>query len=397
MNAAVPAVLGGAPVFAEAIPLTRPTLHLDDGLYVQLRRVLESGQLTNGSQVEAFEREVADFLSVEHVVAVSNCTTGLMLVLRVLNLAGELVLPSFTFMASGHAALWNGLDLFFADVNAETCTVDPQSVAESVGSRTAAIMAVHTFGAPCAMEALAKIADAHRIPLLVDAAHGFGGRYEDGSRIGSKGLVEVFSLSPTKPFSTAEGGIVATNDAGLARDLRLARNYGNPGSYDSVLLGLNARLVEFSAVLGRYGLPCVPEWVQQRQQLADRYRRNLRDVPGLGFQRIEKGACSTYKDMCLIIDPELFGMTRDSAARALERENIPSRPYFSPPLHRQSLYKRYANSSPGPLSRTEWLASRVLTVPMSSHLRDSEVDAVCHALRRIQNHAAAVQAQLDPP
>ncbi|MFE7580048.1 DegT/DnrJ/EryC1/StrS family aminotransferase [Streptomyces gardneri] len=396
MKSSLPAALGGVPALESETPLARPTVNADPQLYETMHEILESGQLTNGAQVAAFEREVAEFLEVDHVVAVSNCTTGLLMVLRCLGLSGQVVLPSFTFIASGHVVLWNGLSPAFADVDRETFTVDPERVAAATGSETGAILATHTFGAPCDMDALERIADARGVPLIVDAAHGFGGRYPDGSRIGGRGIAEVFSLSPTKPFTTGEGGIIATRDASLARDLRTARNYGNPGSYDSILLGLNGRLTEFSAIVGRRGLPHLPEWLERRRNLAMRYQDNLVDLPGVSFQRIAHGAVSVYKDLSIVVDPVLFGLERDQLAKALEAEGIPTRAYFDPPLHQQSVYQKYAagagNSAwAGSLVNTEWLSARALTLPLYTDMAAAVLDQICDAVRRVHEHAEAVQ------
>lgn len=400
MKSSLPAALGGLPVLESETPMARPTVNADPQLHALLHEILASGQMTNGAQVTAFEREVADFIGIEHAVAVSNCTTGLMLVLRCLGLEGEVVLPSFTFIASGHVVLWNGLRPVFADVCKETFTLDPDRVAAAVGSETAAVLGVHTFGAPCDMDALERLTETRGVPLVIDAAHGFGGTYPDGSRIGTKGVAEVFSLSPTKPFTTGEGGIITTRDGMLAEALRTARNYGNPGSYDSVLLGLNGRLTEFSAAIGRSGLPFLPVWLEQRRSLVERYQDHLRGVSGLSFQRIPEGARSVYKDLCVVVDAAQFGLERDQLADALAAERIPTRPYFDPPLHQQSVYHKYAADrldsvgAEGTLGATEWLARRALTLPLYSHMPEEVVDRVCQAVHRIHAHADELQARV---
>ncbi|MFG1988062.1 DegT/DnrJ/EryC1/StrS family aminotransferase [Streptomyces albidoflavus] len=389
MKKSLPASLGGVPVLETGIPMARPTVVSDGPLLDSVREILASGQMTNGTQVAAFEREVADWVGVEHAVAVSNCTTGLMLVLRCLGVSGQVVLPSFTFIASGHVVLWNGLAPVFADIRTDSFSLDPERVDAALGADTGAVLAVHTFGAPCDMEALESLAAARGIPLVVDAAHGFGARYEDGSRVGTKGIAEVFSLSPTKPFSTGEGGIITTNDAALARDLKVARNYGNPGSYDSVLLGLNGRLPEIAAAIGRRSLPHLSGWLDQRVALAERYRSNLADVPGISFQQVREGAKSVYKDLCVLVEREEFGLDCAQLAMALAAENIPSRRYFHPPLHRQSVYRAWAGGTADPLKGTEWLAERALTLPLYSHMPADVVDRVCEAVRRVHEHADA--------
>ncbi|ANZ40516.1 DegT/DnrJ/EryC1/StrS aminotransferase [Lentzea guizhouensis] len=383
----LPAILGGVPVRSRELPITRATVSADARLHADLAEIVASGSLTNGRHVSAFEREAAAFLGVEHAVATSSCTSGLMLVLRCLGLRGEVVLPSFTFMASAHAVAWNGLAPVFVDIDPDTFTLDPAAVAAAMGERTAAIMAVHTFGAPCDMEALSALASSRGVPLVADAAHGFGGAYPDSTMIGSKGLAEVFSLSPTKLLTAGEGGLVTTDDDELARELRIGREYANPGDYDSRFAGLSARLPEMSAALARHNLPHVPARVIRRRELAERYLKGLAGVGGVGFQRIPGRSRSTYKDFCVTIDEQAFGVDRDGLVKALHSENISTRTYFDPPVHRQRAYR-----SDAVLPRTDSLASRIVALPLSSHLDDESVDEVCSAIRRVHAHGPAVAA-----
>jgi dTDP-4-amino-4,6-dideoxygalactose transaminase len=390
----LPVILGGRPILEKETPLTRPTTDTGEALEKSFTNILQSGQLTNGQHVAAFEREVAEFLGAGYVVAVANCTTGLLMVLRCLGLSGSVVLPSFTFMASGHAVLWNGLSPRFADVGRESFTMRADDAAKACAADTAALLAVHTFGAPCDVTALQAETTSRGIPLIVDAAHGFGGRYTDGTRIGTKGTAEVFSLSPTKPFSTGEGGLIATNDADLARELVLARNYGNPGSYDSTLLGLNGRMAEVSALIGRHNLPLLDRWLDRRRHLVGRYRSELSDILGLTFQQIPGGATSVFKDLCVLIEPKAFGLRRDELAQALQYERVPSRAYFDPPLHRQTVYRPFRPPA-ARLTTTDWLSKRALTLPLYAHMQHNVVEQVCTAIRRIARHADRVAEALE--
>ncbi|GAA2991662.1 DegT/DnrJ/EryC1/StrS family aminotransferase [Actinokineospora diospyrosa] len=382
-----PAALGGAPAFDEQLPLIRPSLATDDDLLAGIGAVLDSGMITNGAEVRRFERLVAEFLGVPNVVAVSNATTGLLLLLRCLDLNGPVVVPSFTFIASGHAVLWNGLPVVFADSDPRTATIDPSSLPDNGFS---AILATHTYGSPCAVDELSARAERAGAVLLFDAAHGFGARYPDGSQVGAKGLAEVFSLSPTKTLTTGEGGLITTADDDLARQLRVAREYGNPGNYDSVLLGLNGRMTEIAALLGNSALPRFPGWLEQRHSLVERYVKSLADVPGLSFQEIPAGAVSSYKDFTVRVGSD-FGLTRDELAACLRAERISTRPYFDPPLHRQSVY---ADVPTGPLPGTEELSRTMITLPLSTHLAAAAVDRVCDTIARVHEHSAAIAQTL---
>lgn len=384
-----PAILGGAPALTEPLPMTRPTLPDDGEVLERFRAILASGVLTNGPTVAEFERQIAQYLAVEEVVALNSCTSGLMLVLRCLGRTGSVLLPSFTFMASGHAVVWNAMRPRFADITPDRLALDPQAVLDDPHTDVSAVLGVHTFGTPADADELAKAATAHGAELIFDAAHGLGGRYPDGTRIGSKGLAEVFSLSPTKPLTTAEGGLVATNDRSLAAQLRHARNYGNPGDYDSRVAGLNARMTELSAALGLCQLPMLDATLDRRRALAARYADGLADLP-LGVQRIPDGCTPVYKDFTILVDARHFGMDRDRLAATLAAEGISTRPYFDPPLHRQTAY---ADCDRVELPVTEAITQQCLTLPLYSHMPEPLVDIVIEAVVRAYDHREELAAE----
>ena len=193
--------------------------------------VYASGSITNAALVERVERAVAERLQVKHCVAVSSCTSGLMLVLRALDLHGEVIMPSFTFFATGHASAWNGLRPVFADCDPSTWNVDIADVERKITETTSAILAVICTAILCPVDALASLATRYKLKLVFDAAHGFGSMSNDRP-VGQFGDAEVFSLSPTKLLVAGEGGLVTTNDSALAQRIRLGRNYGDLGAYD---------------------------------------------------------------------------------------------------------------------------------------------------------------------
>lgn len=389
-----PAILGGAPAFQEKLPFMRPTLPSPSVVEGPIRQCLETGMLTKGMYLDQFEQKLASYLGVKHAVAVSSCTTGLMLVYKCLGLTGEVVVPSFTFMATVHPLVWQGATPVFVDIDPDTWNVDPAQVEAAITPRTSAIVGVHVFGNPAAVEVLEAIARRHQLPLIFDAAHGFGALHQ-GRPVGGNGVAEVFSASPTKLLVTGEGGVVATNDDALAHQLRIAREYGNDGSYDSVLPGINARMQEFSAILGLHGLDILEDNARQRNALAQRYQAQLVDLPGIGFQRIAAGDRSSYKDYTIRIEPQEFGLDRDGVRAALDAEGIDTRLYYVPPVHRHTTYRELTARQQPHLPVTDRVAEQVLSLPMYSHMPPAFVDRVCEALKRIHHYASEIRIHLE--
>jgi dTDP-4-amino-4,6-dideoxygalactose transaminase len=301
--------------------------------------------------------------------------------LKALDLRGEVILPSFTFHATAHAVVWNGLTPMFADCDAKTFCLAPEAVRAQVSSRTAAILAVHLFGNPAAVEELEEIAAGVEIPLVFDAAHAFGSSV-GGKHVGGFGTAEVFSFSPTKLVVAGEGGLVATRDAALAERLQAARNYGDAGNYDPEILGVNARMSEINAAMALHGLAGLEARIERRNEIRRRYERNLRDVAGLRFQEVSEGGRSTFKDFSVIVDEREFGHSRDWLVELLRRENIGARRYFSPPVHRQKLYRALWDGRPLPV--TDMVSDGVVSLPIYSSLTDESVDKVSEVMRRAQ-------------
>jgi dTDP-4-amino-4,6-dideoxygalactose transaminase len=345
-------------------------------------RSFDDGMLTNGDIVVRLEETVADRLGVAHCVAVSSCTSGLMLVLKALGINGDVILPSFTFFATGHAVLWNGLRPVFADCDKQDWTVDATDVERRITERTSAILAVHLYGNPARIEVLQRIATKHGLKLIFDAAHAFGSSYR-GSPIGGFGDAEVFSLSPTKLLVAGEGGLVCTNDSTLARLVRAARNYGDNGSYNPELVGLNARMTEFNAALALAGMDMVERKVERHNQIAKLYTNLFAATPGITLQRVDTDDRSAYKDFSVLISPADFGMNRDRVGDLLQEQGIPTKKYFCPPLHRQKVFTSYCPSGDAGLSNTARISQTVLSLPIYEALSDETVRRVALAIRQI--------------
>jgi len=385
-----PAILDNDPIFKTKVPIVRPVLPAFADLATDAEELLSTGMVTKGRHLLDFEEAVAEHLGVKHAVAVSSCTTGLMLTYKCLGLTGEVVIPSFTFMATASALVWAGLKPVFADVDFHTTNIDPAAAEAAITPDTCAIVAVHNFGNPADLDDLQSLADRKGVKLICDAAHGFGALYK-GAPLGVQGDAHVFSLSPTKLVIAGEGGIVATNDGELAERVRMGREYGNNGKYDSAFPGINARLPEFNALMGLHSLRKLDAAAQRRNAVASLYHEALSAVPGIAFQQVRETNRHSYKDFSVTVDEQAFGLSRDGLARALDAENIDTRKYYDPPVHRQTAYARFASASEL-LDNTDLLAARSLSLPMWSEMSDETVLDICRAIGRIHEFADQIAA-----
>jgi len=390
-----PAMLGNRPLFSERLPIIQPTLPEYAAVAPQVEDIFATGMLTKGKYLRQFEERLAGYLGVRHAVCVSSCTLGLALTYQGLGLGlgGEVIVPSFTFMATVHPLLWLNATPAFVDIDPHTWNVDPARVEKAITPRTTGIVAVHNFGNPADVEALEAIARRHGLRLIFDAAHGFGTLYR-GQPVGRFGDAEVFSATPTKLLVAGEGGVVTTNDDSLAEHVRTGREYGNDGQYGSIFAGLNARMAEFNAILGLASLDMLEESAQQRNQVVGRFRERLERSPGLTFQAIHPDDRCSYKDLSVLVDEDAFGLTRDQLAQALAAENVDTRKYHDPPVHTHETYRHLRERYQDSLPVTDWVAPRSLSLPAYSHMDEATVDGICRAVERIRAHADELKAAL---
>lgn len=357
------------------IPITRPTLEAFGAYAPLFKATIESGMLTSSAHVREFEKKTAHYLGVKYCVVTSSCTAGLMLVCKGLGLKGEVIMPSFTFSASGLPLLWNNLTPVFADIDPDTYAIDPAEAEKLITKKTSAIFATHAFGVPANVAKLSSIARRYHLKLIFDAAHAFGSTL-GGKKIGVFGDAEVFSCSPTKVLTTGEGGIVATNNKELADFVREGRNYGGAGGNDIVFAGLSARMSELHAAVGLRSLQKLSANLKRRRAAA-RYLtlQFLKIEPRLRFQTVPKNAETTYKDLSVHIDPKALGYTRDELHDFFASRDIMTRKYFYPPLHRMRAYRGLLASGRA-LPITERIASCALSLPMYAHLTKEDMNRI---------------------
>jgi dTDP-4-amino-4,6-dideoxygalactose transaminase len=382
------ALLGGDAAFPERVPFVRPPAPDLDRVVEILRPSWDVGMLTNGPLVRELEARAAEVLDVEHVVAVSSCTTGLMLALRALGVTGEVFMPSFTFSASAHAVAWNGATPRFVECRTDTFQLDLDDLREDIGARNdidagGAILATHVFGAPCDPQAVVALAAERGLPVVFDAAHGFGARAA-GIPLGRFGAAEVFSLTPTKPLVAGEGGLVATTRADIAELVRIGRDYANPGDYDTRFVGLNGRLSEMHAAVALASLEGYDKNQVRRMEVVERYREALSGIPGVRMQHVTPGDESTYKDLTIAVDASDYGVDRDTLRRALSAEGVDTRMYFDPPVHRQTAYHGVAGR---PLPVTDGVSASVLSLPSYPGLSGELVDGIAALIAQVHERA----------
>jgi len=388
------AIWGAPPAFKQRLHVGRPNIGNRERLLERIGDLLDRRWLTNdGPFLQEFEKRISERLGVKHCIAVCNATVGLEIAIKATGLAGEVIVPSFTFIATAHALQWQQITPVFCDINPATHNLDPARVKDLITKRTTGIIGVHLWGRPCDVEALADIARRHKLKLLLDAAHAFACSH-NGQMIGSFGNAELFSFHATKFLNTFEGGAVVTNDDELARKIRLLRNFGFAG-YDIVnCLGTNGKMSEVSAAMGLTSLESLEKFVAANYRNYIEYRQQLADVPGISLLTFDEDEKCNYQYVVLEIDEHAMGITRDQLDDILWAENILSRRYFYPGCHRMEPYRtRYPQASLW-LPETERLANKVLCLPTGTAMGSTEIKGICQLIQLIACESEAVKERM---
>jgi dTDP-4-amino-4,6-dideoxygalactose transaminase len=385
------AVFGRPPAFDAPLHVGRPNVGRAEAVLERIGGALASRRLTNGGpMVQEFERRVAEAAGVRHCVATCNATTALAVLARALGLTGEVIVPSFTFVATVHALRWLGLTPVFCDVDEQTHHVDPGQVEALVGPATSAILAVHLWGRTCDTEALEEVAARHRLALLFDASHAFSCA-RGGRAVGGGGDAEVFSFHATKVVNTFEGGAIVTGRADVAARARRMINFGFAG-YDTVVgLGINGKMSEAGAAMGLTGLDSLDEFVARNRANFEAYGQGLAGLPGLRLLAADPGDRTHHHYVVVEVDAARAGLTRDEIVEALQAENVLARRYFHPGCHRMEPYRTEQPDAGRRLPVTERLADRVLQLPTGTAVDGADVAAVCALVRLALGAAARVR------
>jgi dTDP-4-amino-4,6-dideoxygalactose transaminase len=385
------AILGGAPAFQNLLHVGRPNTGDREQFMDYANQIFDNHWLTNhGPLAQQFEQELSQKLGVKHCIAVCNATIGLEIAIRALGLQGEVIVPSFTFVATAHALQWLGITPVFCDIDPQMHNLDPVCVEKSISARTSGIIGVHLWGRACAVDDLQEIARRHNLKLMFDAAHAFGQTYR-GQKIGNFGNVEVFSFHATKFFNTFEGGAIVTNDDDLATRIRQMQNFGF-ADYDQVVaMGTNGKMTEISAAMGLVNLKSLEEFVAVNYRNYRKYRQELDRIPGLSLIRYAENESSNYQYMVVEVDAETIGLSRDQLYHVLHAENILARRYFWPGCHRMEPYWTLFPDAYLSLPQTEKIAGRVVVLPTGTSIGSHEIEMICTILHAAIANAAEIR------
>jgi dTDP-4-amino-4,6-dideoxygalactose transaminase len=388
------AVFSGNPSFAEKLHVGRPNIGDRNGLMEKINDILDRRWLTNnGKYVQELERRLAELLGVRHCIAMCNATVALEITTRALGLKGEVIVPSFTFIATAHSLQWQEITPVFCDVDPKTYNIDPECVEKMITPRTSGIIGVHLWGRPCHTDALSDIARRHNVKLLFDAAHAFGCSHK-GQMIGGFGTAEVFSFHATKFFNTLEGGAVATNDDELAAKIRLMKNFGFAGYDNVVYIGTNGKMDEISAAMGLTGLESLDDFIAVNKRNYRKYKEGLASVPGIALVSYDEHEKNNYQYVVCEIDEEMCGVSRDNLMKVLHAENIIARRYFYPGCHRMEPYRSYFPHAGLLLQNTELLAGKVLSLPTGTAVSVEEIGRICRVLKLAADNGLEVTRRI---
>lgn len=388
------AVFGGSPAFAEPLHVGAPNIGDRERLLGRINDILDRRWLTNkGPYVREFEERVAEIVGVKHCIAMCNATVALEILIRAAELTGEVIVPSFTFVATAHALQWQEIRPVFCDIDPRTHNIDPAKVEQMVTPSTTGIIGVHVWGRSCDVDALQTIADRHGLTLMFDAAHAFGCSHQ-GRMIGGYGLAEVLSFHATKFLNTMEGGAVVTNDDTLAGKIRLMKNFGFHGYDDVTYIGTNGKMTEIAAAMGVTNLESMDEFIAVNRRNYQAYRRGLANGPGLSLIRYDGNDRLNYQYIVVEIDEDIAGISRDQLVEILHAENVLSRRYFFPGCHRMEPYRSNFPHVGLLLPHTERLAKRVLSLPSGTAVGPEEIEKICEIIQLVLSQPQDLEAAL---
>lgn len=358
------------------IYVTQPFLPPLNEFFPYLEKIWESKFLTNGGPFHhQLEEALCEYLGVKHIALFTNGTIALVTALQALRITGEVITTPYSFVATSHSLLWNGIKPVFVDVDPNTLNLDPAKVEAAITPQTTAIMPVHCYGHPCDVESIQRIADTYNLKVIYDAAHVFGVQDEGGSVL-RHGDMSVISFHATKVFNTFEGGAIVCPDEKTKIRIDQLKNFGHVGEVNVVAPGINGKMSEFNAALGLLQLKYVDQAIALRGQIDAAYREKLRGVKGIHCLGDSGEKVANYAYFPILVDED-YSISRDELYQRLKNHGIHPRRYFYPLISEFPMYRGLPSAKRDNLPLATMAASQVLCLPIYPDLPMEVVDEVC--------------------
>lgn len=351
--------------------VTQPYLPPLEEFLPSLRQIWDSHQLTNaGPFHEQFETALAKHLGVPHVALFSNGTLALVTALQALRITGEVITTPYSFVATSHSLLWNGIKPVFVDIEPHSFGLDPDKIEAAITPQTTAILAVHVYGFPTQVERIQKIADTYGLKVIYDAAHAFGVKHQGVPLVGN-GDLSVLSFHATKVFNTFEGGAIICPDAKTKQRIDYLKNFGFADEVTVVAPGINGKMNEFQAALGLLQLQHIQHCISQRQQIDAHYRQALGGIEGIEIPDIPADTEHNYSYFPILVT-EQYPLSRDALYWSLREADIYARRYFYPLISDFSMYRGLPSASQQNLPKANKISRQILCIPIYPDLKETE-------------------------
>lgn len=363
------------------IYVTSPLLPPLEEFIPYLEQIWQNKNLTNGGPFhQQLEHDLAEYLGVKHLSLFANGTLALLTAFQALRLSGEVITTPYSFVATSHSLLWNGLTPVFADIDPHTYNINPDRIEELITPNTTAIMPVHCYGIPCDVDKIQQIADVYGLRVVYDAAHAFNVR-KNGISVLNHGDLSVLSFHATKVFNTFEGGAIICHDAKTKQRIDYLKNFGFAGETRIVAPGINAKMNEVEAAFGLLQLKHIDKALDARKAVYERYCEMLSCVKGLKFIDVPEDVSWNHAYLPVLIEPS-FGLSRDSVYELFKSDDIFTRRYFYPLISSFAMYRGFPTSAEEHLPFANEIASKVLCLPIYPELTPDDQQRVVDALKR---------------
>lgn len=359
----------------QLIYVTQPYLPPLEEFVPYLKQIWDSKILTNSGPLhQQFEAALGEYLGVEYIALLANGTLALVTALQALRITGEVITTPYSFVATAHSLLWNGIKPVFVDIDPKTLNLDPAKIEAAITPQTTAIMPVHCYGNPCDVDAIQTIADNYNLRVIYDAAHAFGVKCHCGSLL-QHGDLSVLSFHATKVFNTFEGGAIVCPDGKTKQRINHLKNFGFVDEVTVVAPGINGKMSEFNAAFGLLQLKHIDHALARRREIDRRYREGLRDVPGIDCLEAGGRDTANYAYFPILVGPA-YPLSRDALYQRLKDHNIHGRRYFYPLISDFPMYRGLPSAARANLPVAAEKSDRVICLPIYPALTDRDIDRV---------------------